>query len=168
MLTKSIATALEVIEAQRHDEPPQRVSSLWGEQIDWRLFLAHFFYDAWIHERDLLLPLGRHHDTSDAEACLATAYGLHVAGIVAGLFAVPVETSLRLGGTGAGTYRVSVDGSDVVVGIAPLAPPGPPFDGDAVAVTDAISGRAPDLGAFLDADPDVIDALSGVGAFLRG
>lgn len=168
MLEASVATAIEAIEAQRQVEPPLRCASIWGEQIDWRLFVAHFFYDGWIHERDLLLPLGRIPVTSDAEACLAATYGLHIAGIVAGMFAVPVDTVLRLGGTGGGTYRVSVDGFDVVISVAPIAPGDPPVNGDAIAVTDAISGRTPDLAAFLDADPAVVDALAGVGAFLRG
>jgi uncharacterized protein (TIGR03083 family) len=166
-LESEIDATVAVIETQRAQPDPVQVTAVWGDPVDWRLFVTHMFFDGWVHERDLLLPLGRTPDLAEGEARLGTAYGLHTAGIVAGLFGIPLDATFVLDGAGTGSYRLRVDHRDVRVAV------GPPLDatatqGDAVTVTDSIMGREPALASVLDAPPDVIDALSGVGTFLRG
>jgi uncharacterized protein (TIGR03083 family) len=155
------------MEALRDRMPTPQMTAVWGQEVDWRLFVTHMFWDAWLHERDLLLPLGRAPEASDAETRLAAAYGLHTAAIMIGLFGRPLDVTLRLAGTGSGTYRVWVDGLEVRVSVNREASAGP-SNGIAVAVTDALAGRGAELATVLDAAPEVVDALSQVGAFLRG
>ena len=94
---------------------------MWGDPVDWQLFVTHMFFDGWVHERDLLLPLGRTPVPAAAEARLGTAYGLHTAGIVAGLFDLALDTTFAFAfeGSGAGCYRLQVDGRDVRVTVSP-------------------------------------------------
>ena len=162
-----IATA-DAIEAQRARTPTPQMTAVWGQEVDWRLFVTHMFWDGWIHERDLLLPLGREPVASDAETRLAAAYGLHTAAIMIGMLAIPFDATLRLEGTGSGAYRVVADGLDVTVSVSPLETTDGSSNGNAIAVTDALAGRGPELGTVLDASPDVVDALAEVGTFLRG
>jgi uncharacterized protein (TIGR03083 family) len=171
LLDASITTTVGGIDALRTEVPPRQVVSVWNEPIDWRLFVAHFFFDGWIHERDLLLPLGREPQVVGVEARLAAAYSFHIAAIVAGGFGIPLDTALQLGGIGGATFRIVANGLDVVISVEPcdaLDSDAGPSQGDVVAVTEAIAGRGPELVSVLDAPPDVVDALSGVGAFLRG
>jgi uncharacterized protein (TIGR03083 family) len=163
----AITLAEAAVEAQRGLDPPRTVTSLWGQPIDWRLFVTHFFFDGWIHERDLLLPLGRTPVVVDAEARLAAAYSLYLAAVVSGLMDVPLNATLRLDGPGAATFGISANRDDVVVTVTPFDPEGGPSNGDVVAVTDALAGRVADLGQALHAAPDLVDALSCMGAFLR-
>jgi uncharacterized protein (TIGR03083 family) len=167
-LDTSISTTCAAIEAQRAQTPTPQVTAVWGQEVDWRLFVTHMFWDGWIHERDLLLPLGREPEASDAEARLAAAYGFHTAAIMIGLLGIPLDATLRLEGTGSGTYRVIVDGVDVTVSVSPLEPADGPGNGIGTSVTDALAGRGAELGTVLDASAEVVDALSQVGAFLRG
>ena len=167
LLEASIATTVTAIELRRGRSPVLQVPSIWGERIDWRLFVAHMFFDGWMHERDLLIPLGREPTVFGAEARLAAAYALHIAAIVAGGFGLGLDATLHLGGAGAASYRVTANRFDVVVEVQPLDASAV-VDGDTVVVTEAVSGRGPALGSALDSTPDVLDALSGVGAFLQG
>jgi uncharacterized protein (TIGR03083 family) len=163
----AITRAQTVLEAQRGLDPPPTVTALWGAPIDWRLFVMHFFFDGWIHERDLLLPMGRKPAVVDAEVRLAAAYSLHLAAVVSGLMGVPLDATLRLDGPGAATFGITANRDDVLITVAPFDDAAGPGHGDVAAVTDALTGRIADLGAALDAPPDVVDALSCMGAFLR-
>jgi uncharacterized protein (TIGR03083 family) len=164
-LEREIARTADAIELLRGSEPAPTRTAVWGAQVDWRLFLTHMFWDGWLHERDLLLPLGRPAPTSPAEAELAAAYGLHSAGILNGLTGNPVDITVQLGGTGAGTYRVVADGGDARVTVDASVNEDP--IGDAPAVTDAIAGRGPALVEVLDAPPDVVEPLSRLAGFLN-
>lgn len=167
-LDASITATVDAIDAQRARAPALQVTAVWGEPVDWRLFVTHMFFDGWVHERDLLLPLGRELESPDPEACLATAYALHTAGIVAGLFGIPLDATLRLGGVGSGSYRIVVDRLNVRISVEPSDPASGPSNGDAATVTDSMMGRDPELATVLDAPPEIVEALSGVGTFLRG
>jgi uncharacterized protein (TIGR03083 family) len=167
-LDGAISTAIETIEIHRTLTAAPRVTAVWGEEIDWRLFVTHFFWDSWIHERDLLVPLGREPEGTDAEARLATAYGLHTAAIVVGLFGIPLDVTVRLDGPGAGTYAVVADGTDVRISVGELDAADGPANGGAVAVTDSLAGRGDELAIVLDAPADVVEMLSAVGLYLRG
>ena len=162
---ENVATA-DAIEALRGVTPTPTRTAVWGAQVDWRLFLTHMFWDAWMHERDLLLPLGRPVATPDPEARLAAAYGLHSVGIMNGLTGNPIDVTLHLDGTGAGTYSVTAENADVRVTVAPPTPGAMPV-GDVLVVSDAIAGRPPALGDVLDAPSDVVDALGRLAGFLN-
>jgi uncharacterized protein (TIGR03083 family) len=161
---ESAATA-EAIDALRGASPTPTRTAVWGAPVDWRLFLAHMFWDSWMHERDLLIPLGRPVTTTESEAQLAAAYGLHSAGIMNGLTGNPIDVTLQLGGTGAGTYTVTADGGDVRVTVVAPATGAAPL-GDALLDRDAIAGRLPALVEVLDAPAAVVEPLARLASFL--
>jgi len=167
-LDDAIDSAIDEIVTQRAARSASQVTAVWGRPIDWRLFVTHMFWDGWIHERDVLTTLGREPELADSETRLAAAYGLHTAGIVAGLFGVPLDATLVLEGSGGGTFRIVVDGLDVRITVTPLAARAGALNGDVVEVTDALAGREPLLDTVLDAPPELVTALSGVSDFLRG
>jgi uncharacterized protein (TIGR03083 family) len=168
-LAREIDGAAVAITALQGEVPVPTRTAVWGAEVDWRLFVAHMFWDAWMHERDLLVPLGIQPATTDAETRLAAAYGLHTAGIMIGLLGTPLDATLRLDGVGGGTYRVEVDGLNVVISVDPRLPlDDEPSQGDAIDVIDALAGRGVELTDVLDADADIVDALAQVGDFLRG
>jgi uncharacterized protein (TIGR03083 family) len=164
-LEAEVAGAAEAIAGLRGVTPAPTRTAVWGAPVDWRLFLIHMFWDGWLHERDLLLPLDRPAPTSAAEAELAAAYGLHSAGIMNGLTGNPIDITLRLGGTGAGTYTVVADGGDVRVTVDASAADATPM-GDALLVSDAIAGRPPALVEVLDAPAAVVEPLARLASFL--
>jgi uncharacterized protein (TIGR03083 family) len=165
-LDEEIVQAGAAIEVIRAQDPAPRVTAVWGEDVDWRLFVTHMFWDSWIHERDLLLPCGLEPDVVDREARLATAYGLHCAAIMVRVLGRPLDVTLSLGGPGGGIYRATADATNVRVAVAP--PDGSNrVQGSAVAVTDAIAGRGPGLADVLDAPGEVVGELAQIGAFLR-
>lgn len=166
-LDTAITRAAAAVEATRAEHPALQVTAVWGEDVDWRLFVTHMFWDSWIHERDLLLPLGRGPEVIDSEARLATAYALHCAAIMLGLLGHRVDVTLGLDGPGHATYRATADGTNVTVSVGPLDRTRR-VNGAAVAVTDAIAGRGVELGEVLDAPDEVVAELAQVGAFLRG
>lgn len=111
-----------------------------------RAVLLHALWDSWIHERDVLLPLGRAqaHDDDELVGCLAYAAGLGPA------FAATA------GSTREGTLVIKATDPDVVVIIdegptvtvrlgKPGAPPAdaPQLAGTAVALVEALSFRVP-------------------------
>ena len=143
-----------------------RVAAVWGTPVDWRLLATHGFWDGWLHERDVVLPLGRTQSTGDPEARLAVAYGLLIAGVMAAFMELPVDTELRLDGVGGGTFSLRVEGGESLVHASPGATAGAPSQGEAVVVADALSGRGAEVGDVLDADADLVATLSHLRAFL--
>jgi uncharacterized protein (TIGR03083 family) len=165
-LEDALASVMDAIEGAQARSPALKVEAVWGELVDWRLFVVHMFWDGWLHERDLLLPAGRVPVAEEGETRVAAAYGLLTAGLMAGAQGVPFEAAVVLSGVGSGRYQVTADGMDVTVDVT--ARSSLSSQGDAAAVTDALSGRGPRLGDVLDATPGVVTVLSEVGSLLRG
>lgn len=159
----ALFTVVETMADQGRDD---RFPAVWGAPVDWRLLATHAMWDGWLHERDVLLPLGRTQATGDEEARLAVAYGLLVAGVMAAFMQLPLDTELRLDGVGGGTFALRVDGVDAFVRAEPTRAADAPSHGDAVVVADALTGRGAEIAEVLDADADLVDALSHLRAFL--
>jgi hypothetical protein len=70
--------------------------------------VLHFFWDAWIHERDVLLPLRRPHESSAVESRAAAAYGLMIGSVPIGLAGTSLDETIVLAGDGGGTFRPEV------------------------------------------------------------
>jgi hypothetical protein len=104
----------------------------------WSLDVAYRLWDAWLHERDICLPLGLRTRATSGETRLVTLFSI----LYAAQTAAEVEgrASVRLTLTGA------VQGSFVAVatadGATALTAPSPsPLEGDAATVLDALAGR---------------------------
>jgi hypothetical protein len=115
--------------------------------MDWTVLVLHGLWDAWVHERDVMLMRGADHPTDDDATFYATAYGAFLAAAVASIFfGDEVREQLTLGGAGGGVFDVDTRGA-VAVTATRATVAGPP----AAVVVDALAGRAP-----------IDDALAGV------
>jgi uncharacterized protein (TIGR03083 family) len=136
----AMATALEGLDetglATLAESPPGHVPI--------SAVLLHALWDSWIHERDILLPLGRTqaHEDDEVVACLAYAA------------AVGPAFGAATGSTRTGTLVVDATEPDVTVEIdattsvtirvgAAAPDGGPRLTGKAVDLTDALTFRAP-------------------------
>ncbi|HEY2702525.1 MAG TPA: maleylpyruvate isomerase family mycothiol-dependent enzyme [Candidatus Dormibacteraeota bacterium] len=109
--------------------------------VPWPLALNHLLWDAWLHERDILVALGRDAPADPVETGLVAAYQLVPLGGIMLRAGMPGLVDLRLEGTGGGAHRLRA-GDEIAID-HPDQPPGEEgcLRGDAVAVIEAISGR---------------------------
>lgn len=131
-----------------------------------RLLLAHAFWDSWLHERDILEPLGLAPPIEPDELLAATWYTLVVGALQGGLLddaepvgpgpTVPIDVTLRFEELPDDALRIEIDtgvrvtrtnGGDALVA------------GSAVAVVESLAGRR--SSAALDALPDDLSAQLG-------
>jgi len=128
--------------------------------VPWPLAFNHLLWDSWLHERDVLLPLGMAPDPEPAEVRLVGSYQLVILGAVLSMFGMRTTVDLRLEGTCGEAQRLRV-GDEVVVD-HPAEPPGEEgcIRGDAVGVIEAMSGRG-DL-AGLARGPEPMLQIAGV------
>ena len=138
---------------------------LWGDPADFRLFQLHLHWDAWIHERDMLLPLGIEPPEDQEALRFATAYGVLFAGVAVKMAGASLDTVLSIADLGDVRLEVSPDALRVHVD-PDGAGGGVPVAGAAL-LADALAGRG-DVAAVVDGPDDVVGPLNLIGAFLRG
>jgi uncharacterized protein (TIGR03083 family) len=132
--------------------------------LHWTSLAAHLFWDAWIHERDIVAPLGLPHDATPEEDRLAALYALAVSATAPTFVGATVTTTIALIGAQRDVYDVaaSADGTrvEVVDGTcdaqvrAELAP-----------LVDSLAGRGPGVDAVAEGPADVIEQLGMLRAF---
>jgi uncharacterized protein (TIGR03083 family) len=131
--------------------------------MDWTVLVLHGLWDAWVHERDIMLMRVTEHPGSDDATFYATAYGLFLAASVASVFAGDeVQEQLTLGGAGGGVFDVDTRGA-VAVTAMQVTVAGPP----AAVVVDALAGRSPIDHALAGLAPSSRTALSRVAVFFN-
>jgi len=110
--------------------------------VPWWLSALHVFFDSWIHERDVLLPLGVPVPVEESEALPVLAYSFAIVGT---LIKEPTD--------------VIVAGVRVVAGDSPsrATPVTDAVDVNAARIIDALLGRGNVAEALTGADPDVVD-----------
>jgi uncharacterized protein (TIGR03083 family) len=133
--------------------------------IHWTTFALHVFWDSWLHERDVTLPLGLAHGAGAYENTLAALYGILLAGVPLGTSGATATETFMLDGVGGGGYRLdaaeetrttTTDEIDVDALSGELAP-----------VVDSLSGRDAELADVLDGPPERVARLGYVRAFMR-
>jgi uncharacterized protein (TIGR03083 family) len=124
--------------------------------MPWPLAFNHLLWDSWLHERDVLVPIGIAPDPDPLEVRLVGSYQLVILGAMLSMFGMRTTVDLRLEGACGGAQRLRV-GDEVTVD-HPVDPPGEEgcIQGDAVAVIEAMSGRG-----------DVAELARGPEAMLR-
>ncbi len=121
----------------------------------WTVNVAHVLWDSWLHERDVLLPLGQAAPSSEEEERLVGLYALLMALVPSMMFEQSIASTVQLRGISLRTIEVSCEagslvsaevsvGADVIVGTMPAAIDALAGRGDAVA--DAIPGAPEELG----------------------
>jgi hypothetical protein len=110
--------------------------------VPWWLSALHIFFDSWIHERDVLLPLGFSVPVEESEAVPVLAYSFAVVGT---LIKEPTD--------------VVIAGVRVVAGQPPAkaTPVAPGLDDKAASIIDALLGREILEDALAGCDPTTVD-----------
>jgi uncharacterized protein (TIGR03083 family) len=131
--------------------------------MDWTVLLLHGFWDAWIHERDVLLARSNQDPPDDDAAFYVAAYGLFIAAVIASLFGSHVQEKLTLGSEGGGVFDLNSREGMVTLSANRVTTVGPP----AAQVTDALAGRSPVSDALRDLPSHSRAALSHLADFLN-
>ncbi len=124
----------------------------------WTVNVAHVLWDSWLHERDVLLPLGRPAPSTEGEERLVALYGLLMALVPSMMFEQSISARVQLLGIGQRTLEVSCgDGSlrsvEVPAGAAPIA-------GALSAAVDALAGRGDAVADVLPGAPEALGFLA--------
>jgi uncharacterized protein (TIGR03083 family) len=116
--------------------------------VPWWLSTMHVFYDSWVHERDVFVPLGIEPPVVDDETLPVLAYSLGIVGIFNILNSEPNDAVV------AGVRVTAGEGPVVVI---------PVGDGDSnaevAAIIDALSGRGRVEEVLRGVDPEVVHRL---------
>jgi uncharacterized protein (TIGR03083 family) len=135
----------EVMAADVGGSDPER----WGQTsvspvgfVPWWLSALHVFFDSWIHERDVLLPLGESVPVEESEALPVLAYSFAIVGT---LMKEPTDAVIA--------------GVRVVTGLPPAkaTPVAPGVDPNAATIIDALLGRGSIEEALADTDPVIVN-----------
>jgi uncharacterized protein (TIGR03083 family) len=128
----------------------------------------HVLWDTWLHERDLLLPLGVEVPEHEDEVRLCAVYTLRMIGLAQVWRGRSLSVALRLHGATEQTVRLDATPQATEVRIVDaVAADTPVFRGDAATAVDALTGRG-DLDAALQGPQEERRALSVLGRFLAG
>lgn len=128
-------------------------------RVPWWLSLLHVFYDSWVHERDVFIPLRSEPVAASDEVDTTLAYSLVLALLVQHLLGTSKPIDVVVDGFRAASADgyVTVARSDAPLGV-------PELTGDPALVVDAMSGRGA-LEDVLTGDPDAVDHLGGLARF---
>jgi uncharacterized protein (TIGR03083 family) len=135
--------------------------------VPWSIVVLHVFWDAWVHERDIVLPLGRVHESPEIESRAAAAFGLIISGVAFRLLGTPLYETVVLEGDGGGVFRLDVRDETVTVSLDGEERGGDALRGALPDVVDSLIGRAPQLGEVLHGPADRVAPLGTLGRFMR-
>jgi uncharacterized protein (TIGR03083 family) len=162
------AELLDEVDRHFRDATDARLPFLYGP-APWSIVVLHVFWDAWVHERDILLPLRRRHDAPAVESRAAAAYGLTVGCVPVMLQGTQLNESVFLAGDGGGMFRLEThddkitttvgDGDGDVSNAEPLW-------GALDEVVDSLVGRGPELTEVLHGAPERIQRLGMLRSFM--
>ena len=163
---------LEQLAAAEHDALAARTQQRGDRTEDgpygpvhWTILTAHIFWDAWLHERDVMEPLGRGHLATADEDRVAALYGLLIASMPAAFVGQSVRTTVGLRAPSQQRYIVGL-----TLGSAALRPAGPrdqtELEGELLSVLDALAGRGPEVETVLVGDQSACEPLTWLRAFM--
>lgn len=124
----------------------------------------HAMWDTWLHERDLLIPLGIDPPQHEDEVRLCALYSLRLLGLFVAMSGQELSVTLRLHGATETTLRL--DATPQLTAVRVVDDPTPQLSGDAAAAVDALTGRGDP--AALEGPAELRAALSPLRAVLAG
>jgi uncharacterized protein (TIGR03083 family) len=127
----------------------------------------HLFWDSWLHERDVLLPLGLGGDHTDEELEATAAYAMLFAGALMGPFDPPVTIDVLLRDRADRSLRLAL-GATVHLGLRPESDGAPDYHivGSTLPMIDALFGRG-SLSEVVAADDGIRGRLEAVPSCMR-
>jgi len=133
--------------------------------LHWALLAAHVLWDGWLHERDIVRPLGLPHESSAEEDRLAALYGLTISSTVPALFGSSLAMTVELTGSSPGVYVIEAtsEGTRVRVAVDGTAD----LQADTCALLDSLAGRGEPLANVAEGPTTAIESLSILRDFLR-
>lgn len=134
-----------------------RATTVYGE-AHWTMNVAHLLWDSWIHERDVLLPLGIEQRSPGSEERLVGLYGVFMSAVPSMLFDQEMAATVELVGHHRSTLSLSLDGQEIIceeeVGAAATAM------GDLGPALDALAGRGLPVDVALPGAPPEMGLLA--------
>ncbi|MFF9490320.1 maleylpyruvate isomerase N-terminal domain-containing protein [Streptomyces sp. NPDC014676] len=132
-----------LLEHKAEVNPPEVVKGQLRRTLHWSVSSAHTFWDAWMHERDIVLCTGPEPVYPAGELRAATMYGLLAAAAPAGWEGRYVRTTVALDGSPDGCYEIThADDSIRVTAASPQA--GAELSGPVGEALDSLAGRGPE------------------------
>ncbi len=131
-----------------------RATTVYGD-AHWTMNVAHLLWDSWIHERDVLLPLGIAQRSPGNEERLVGLYGVFMSAVPSKLFDQPMSATVELVGRERSTLSLCFDGRQISCAenpgatVAATGAHGPTLDalaGRGLAVDEALPGAPPEMG----------------------
>jgi uncharacterized protein (TIGR03083 family) len=128
-----------------------------GRPLHWTTRTLHTLWDAWIHERDVALAVGRAPQSPVRSFPLMTMYGLLIVGSASAHRGRPLTVTLDLRGAAASPYDLGLEDDDVFVAAGSSG--AVQGSGAAAEVLDSAAGRGTDLRQALDAPESARSAM---------
>ncbi|MEW2289419.1 maleylpyruvate isomerase N-terminal domain-containing protein [Streptomyces sp. NPDC047841] len=126
-------------------------------KLHWSVNSVHTLWDAWMHERDICLPLGLKVEMKDDETRLMAMYTLLVAAAPPAWEGDYIHVTLGLNGSPDGAYSVRHEGDNICVRAAAGTPD---ISGPMETVLDSLAGRGPELSEVLGASGPAVRKLA--------
>lgn len=160
------ATAELLDEVDRHlsDGTSAPLPFLYGP-APWSIAVLHVVWDAWVHERDIVLPLRRRHESPPAESRAAAAYGLTLACVPVMLQRTRLDESVELAGDGGGLFRVEGSGATMTTTVCDASRDDALY-GILPEVVDSLVGRGDELTGVLRGPRERVERLGMFRAFM--
>lgn len=127
----------------------------------WTVNIVHIFWDSWLHERDVLLPLGLTAESTNDEQRLAAVYALLMAMVPARMMEQPFGVTVDL--TGSGGRVVTAVHESGAISSAESMDAEADFAADLCSIVDSLSGRG---AALEDLAPDAPAMLGSLAQFM--
>lgn len=128
----------------------------------WTMLTIHIFWDAWLHERDIALPLGVEAESTLGEQRLVALYAMLMGVVPALTTKMPFQASVGFTGPANVTVTASHESGTLTSAETDRAEMG--LSGELCSIVDSLSGRGAPLQESLPGAPDMLEAL---GKFLR-
>ena len=128
----------DVVRSRLASGDDARATTVYGD-AHWTMNVVHILWDSWIHERDVVVPLGRAQMCSVEEERLVGLYGVFMAGVPSKLFALDMTAIVDLTGRDHVTLDLRCDGRQLSCEEAPGGHS--EASGDHGPTIDALSGR---------------------------
>jgi hypothetical protein len=120
----------------------------------WSVMVVHLFWDSWLHERDMLLPLELSAESTADEQRLAAVYGLLMTLLPAWMTGQPLTVAIDFTGPSGHTVAATTDSGHL--SSAETSTMKTDLAGDVCQLVDSLSGRGARVTELLPGAPETL------------